>query len=290
MFCEKCGIKIKENSKFCEVCGAPVSNASNKKDTIVNEKPKSDPNFVKVAQKSVPELANEKPKDKPKNKKLSKKSEIGIFILIFICLIGVNLFIFKDVIFGKNKTVSSNKTDSVVNSIESEKNDGKETDSTKKDSNTTKNNNKDTTKEEDKPKENTEKKKYTHNYKLIQSNLNWEEAKAYCESLGGHLATITSKEEEEKVLAIVNSSDVKVLWLGANDLNSTGNFKWVNGDDFSYYNWAVNEPNNEGGVEHYLVLYKIEENWLWNDGPINTNEYYKAENIGFVCEWEVEEE
>ncbi len=293
MFCEKCGMEIKENSKFCEGCGTPVSEISRKKETIVNEMPKADSNSIKAGQKSASTLSNEKPKVNSNKKKISKKAEMGIFILIFICLIGVNIFIFKDVIFGKIKAFSNNKTENVVNSTEKEKTEGNKEDNTKKDSDTT--NNKDVTKKEDdkdkdkeKEKENTEKKK-THNYKLIQANMNWEEAKAYCESLGGHLATITSKEEEEKVLAIVNSSDVKVLWLGANSLNSSGNFKWVNGEDFSYYNWAINEPNNEGGVEHYLVLYKVEDNWLWNDGPLNTNEYYKAENIGFVCEWEVEE-
>jgi hypothetical protein len=288
MFCEKCGIKIEENSKFCEACGAPALNTSHINDTIVNKKPKANTNFVKVGQNPAPKLANEKTKINLKKKKLSKRAEIGIFILIFICLVCVNIFIFRNVIFGKDTTASSHKTDSVVNSTESVKSGAKETDNTKKDSDST--NNKDITKkEEDKSKKNNEKKTYTHNYKLIQANMNWEEAKVHCESLGGHLATITSKEEEKKVLDIVNSSDVKVLWLGANDLNSTGDFKWVNGDDFSYYNWAINEPNNEGGVEHYLVLYKVEDNWLWNDGPLNTNEYYKAENIGFVCEWEVEE-
>jgi hypothetical protein len=48
------------------------------------------------------------------------------------------------------------------------------------------------------------------NYLLIDSNnLTWEQAEDYCESYGGHLATITSAAENDFVNSLVNN-DLKV--------------------------------------------------------------------------------
>jgi YD repeat-containing protein len=40
-----------------------------------------------------------------------------------------------------------------------------------------------------------------HAYKVFYQNLQWRDAKAFCESLGGHLATVTSAVENEFILA-----------------------------------------------------------------------------------------
>lgn len=36
-----------------------------------------------------------------------------------------------------------------------------------------------------------------HRYQLFDTSMNWHEAEAYCESLGGHLVTINSDEEQQ---------------------------------------------------------------------------------------------
>lgn len=258
MFCEKCGSKVDEQGKFCEQCGSPIVNKVEEKVKVTNNKP-----------------------NKPANrKKLSTKMEITIAAVVVLLLVAGNIFIFKGILGKKDSEPRNTSTTKVDTEVKSEDTEVKSEEDTSK--NTSEGS-------EDKAVNSEEPKQYKHNYELIQKNLNWEEAKAYCESLGGHLATITSKEEEDKILNLLESSDIKVVWLGADDLNSTGSFNWVNGEAFNYSNWAVNEPNNDNGVEHYLVMYKVEGNWMWNDGPLDTNKYYKAENIGFVCEWEVEE-
>ena len=38
--------------------------------------------------------------------------------------------------------------------------------------------------------------------------MTWTEAKAYCESLGGHLATITSAGEQAFIESIINNESV----------------------------------------------------------------------------------
>lgn len=260
MFCENCGSKIEEKARFCDKCGKAIdisSSASSTKTKSINASKKT--NYQKA---------------------ISKEAKIIMAILIGSVLIIGNILMAKSILFNKDKTLGS------LNNLQESK--SKTGDDIKiEESNNSEQG--DTKVKENDSKISEEKKEYKHNYKLIQSNLNWEEAKKYCESLGGHLATITSKEEEDIVLDLLKESEIKVSWLGATDLNPNGKFEWINGEELTYTNWAPNEPNNDQGVEHYLVLYKVEGEWTWNDGPMNTNEYYKPENIGFVCEWEVEE-
>ncbi len=125
-----------------------------------------------------------------------------------------------------------------------------------------------------------------HEYQVVHGSMTWDEARQYCEEQGGHLATITSQEEYDQVIALLDDSGLNVAWLGATDKDSVGAFKWVTGEEFSFADWASGEPNNETGDEFYLVMYKVSGDWVWNDGPIDTNTYYSDDTVGFVCEWD----
>jgi len=43
-----------------------------------------------------------------------------------------------------------------------------------------------------------------HRYRFVPGSLSWDEAKAKAEAMGGHLATITSKEEDQWFKATFN--------------------------------------------------------------------------------------
>lgn len=126
-----------------------------------------------------------------------------------------------------------------------------------------------------------------HRYEVISRKATWESAKVYCESQGGHLATITSREEEELIVELLEQSGVVIAWLGADNRNSSGGFRWITGEEFEYASWGIGEPNNTGGQEHCLMLTNHEDQgWIWNDAPDNGHDFYKLKEIGFVCEWE----
>ena len=128
-----------------------------------------------------------------------------------------------------------------------------------------------------------------HSYKLIDMGLTWKEAKAYCESLGGHLVTITSGMEQTFVQdLIVNRGTKGYYWTGGTK-NSSGNFVWITGENFSYMNWGNGEPDNHGGIENSIAIYKYEGlNGIWFDvwDKVNDNSFYNFKNSGFVCEWD----
>jgi len=124
-----------------------------------------------------------------------------------------------------------------------------------------------------------------HEYTVVAQMKTWDEAKSWCESQGGYLATVTSQSEYDTILQKANESGLKVLWLGASR-NAAGNFAWVNGEAFSFSAWAQGEPNNDGGSENYLGMMLSNDSWAMYDLPDDVSSYYKPDIAGFVIEKE----
>ncbi len=113
----------------------------------------------------------------------------------------------------------------------------------------------------------------------------WAEVQSYCVSTGsGHLATLTSAEEQAFVLSLYEEFDPAALlsgiWIGYSDARSEGTWEWVTGEpgvsgnDSTYSNWAPGEPNDWGGAEDCAVL----QGGNWNDVPCSaTFNYYLCE-------------
>ncbi|MCI9004133.1 MAG: hypothetical protein HFH39_02605 [Lachnospiraceae bacterium] len=111
-------------------------------------------------------------------------------------------------------------------------------------------------------------------YCLYNDCLSWDEAKEKCEKLGGHLVTITSKEEQEAIAGLLQGQKRNAYWIGGkNDVESI----WVTGEGFSYTNWAEGEPNGYNGENRYGIW---QETGLWNDWKDSDK------GLGFICEWE----
>lgn len=131
-------------------------------------------------------------------------------------------------------------------------------------------------------------------YQRIEKSMTWKEAKEYCESLGGHLATIMSEEEQEVVKRLVEKGEKAQYWLGATDEEQEGTWIWVTGEEMTYFGPKVTF-NNFQGNEHYLQMQR--HHWgdksklgVWND--INNENwirgeesFFSTENIGIICEW-----
>lgn len=120
-----------------------------------------------------------------------------------------------------------------------------------------------------------------HTYEFYNHTYTWYEAYLACEKLGGHLVTITSQEENEKVVELVNGA-CACVWLGATKLNSD-KWYWVNSEPYTENNfWASGEPNDISGNEPFINLYASGTDiGRWNDISGN-NENAK----GFVCEYD----
>jgi hypothetical protein len=79
----------------------------------------------------------------------------------------------------------------------------------------------------------------------------------------GHLATITSQQEQDFVNSVNSGFDV--AWLGGSDRRREGVWRWVTGPEagipFTYTNWVPGEPNNAGGNENGLLGWWAGDQW-----------------------------
>ncbi|MBQ9022755.1 MAG: C-type lectin domain-containing protein [Eubacterium sp.] len=83
-----------------------------------------------------------------------------------------------------------------------------------------------------------------HSYLCVDSGKTWEEAKAFCESMGGHLACINTEGEQKFIESVIKNGDMHQYWLGG--YASGEDYVWITGEEFSYTNWDVKEPGGEG--------------------------------------------
>ncbi|CAM4520728.1 unnamed protein product [Lepidochelys olivacea] len=74
----------------------------------------------------------------------------------------------------------------------------------------------------------------------------------FCREIGGDLAAINSKEEEEVIQhSIVDKGlSFRPFWIGLFCLDPDEGFFWSNGSPMRYKNWYNSEPSNEHGNEH----------------------------------------
>lgn len=138
---------------------------------------------------------------------------------------------------------------------------------------------------------------HTSRYELIKEAVTWEEATRRCQEMGGHLATITSQDEMDQLIAMAEAEEVRFVWLGGyTSYDSSGNVfgHWVTGESFSYEAWCVDEPSrvdsSDGVEEWYIMLWDIPSlgGWSWNDqrnDPLAVVPSMR-DAMGFICEFE----
>ena len=136
-----------------------------------------------------------------------------------------------------------------------------------------------------------------HKYQLFDESMTWSEAKAKCESLGGHLVTVTGAKETEIINELIKQGKKNYYWIGLKR-DSSGNFsKWITGESASYTNWSGNDPNNYFGDESVVAIGREVYNpgdiaLGWHDLPDDPGTksdfdgVFNLSNAGFICEWD----
>ncbi len=124
-----------------------------------------------------------------------------------------------------------------------------------------------------------------HEYKYIDEDTTWKDARSACVALGGHLATITSAEEKDFIESQFGPlSKHGGGWIGAYSNGAYGgdkdDWRWVTGEEWSYTNWAEGEPNNYQGSEWFVSL---RPEMTWNDiGNVDSDNNHR----GYICEFD----
>lgn len=134
-------------------------------------------------------------------------------------------------------------------------------------------------------------------YECYDNPLSWEDAKAHCENLGGHLVTINNKEENDLVFDMIEGSG-RFAWIGASYNTSNACWEWVTGEEFNYTNWIEGQPSNsQTSPEYYAQLMPFDigitnAQGKWNDamGGDGWFSHYGMKNASYICEYEPTEE
>lgn len=135
-------------------------------------------------------------------------------------------------------------------------------------------------------------------YEIIDESMTWQEASEYCKARGGRLVTIETQEEMDFIASQLVNAKSNCYWIGLYYDGEAGAWRYEDGTEAQYFNWAPNEPNNDRNDESYVHLFGkrytggkgIKEIGQWNDadsdGAGYANRFYELENFGLICEWD----
>jgi hypothetical protein len=105
-------------------------------------------------------------------------------------------------------------------------------------------------------------------YRAATQSATWMDAFTGCQTWGGGLAIIDSREEDE----LIGQHRAASSWIGASDLVQEGRMLWIGGAPLTFGNWAMGQPDDFQGLEDCVV--KTMPAGSWNDLPCrNLNAY-----------------
>ncbi len=133
-----------------------------------------------------------------------------------------------------------------------------------------------------------------HSYSLISEIISWDQAKEYCERVGGHLATITSAAENNAITSMLSAKD-SAYWIGAECTN--GEWKWITDETWEFTNWGKGEPafmdkDHLCARINCETTFSIEmRGYEFNYGDWDACQHFDAYKHtipmgGFICEWD----
>ncbi len=301
MFCKNCGAQIPDTAVFCPKCGNTIIRSA--QDASQQPQP-TQPNNGQN-QNIPPQMPDRQPQ--PGNNGGKKNLIIILVVVIIAALIG-------GVAAMKVMGIGSFAPTETTADVDDHEDDQKDEEEKEDDSD------KEEESDEEEPKEDEsesiddeaepaeepeEEKEVIHTYEIVVDDVSWTEAKRYAEDAGGHLATITSKKEEKKIIKKAEKAGITYVWIGGRtgfDDDENVEFSWITGEDVEYENWFAGEPSgmdmaDNDILEPYAMLWYVRDAWSWNDQrdelAHNSNDAIAKQysgKMGYVIEYEETED
>lgn len=116
-----------------------------------------------------------------------------------------------------------------------------------------------------------------HSYLWCNQWQTFDEAKAFAAKLGGHVVTITSKEETDFLIQQMEAGVFpKNFMLGLERIASGRmGWKWVTGEPLAYHNWGP----ESGSLGDRAVFVQDKGRWVWYHNS-------KESPAPFIIEWD----
>ncbi|XP_038077198.1 lymphocyte antigen 75-like [Patiria miniata] len=108
----------------------------------------------------------------------------------------------------------------------------------------------------------------------------WADAREQCMLGGGDLISIVSAQEQTYLNARMVTEREPHVWIGANDIATSGGWVWSDGAPFKFLNWNAGEPNEYGSGENCAEL--LTSNGRWNDIDCAATQGYVCKKNGYL--------
>ncbi|XP_064329672.1 C-type mannose receptor 2 [Phalacrocorax carbo] len=83
---------------------------------------------------------------------------------------------------------------------------------------------------------------------LGEDRVTYSDARKMCSDYGSTLVTITNRFEQAYVSSLIYGWEGEYFWTALQDINETGAFRWLSGDEVTYTHWNRDQPGyNKGG-------------------------------------------
>ncbi|XP_069010436.1 asialoglycoprotein receptor 1-like isoform X2 [Embiotoca jacksoni] len=120
-------------------------------------------------------------------------------------------------------------------------------------------------------------------YRLSELSGSWDTGREDCRDKAAHLVMIESLEEQE----FLSTFTKLPVWIGLNDKETEGTWKWIDGTPLTFTHWATNQPDewlpHAGGED---CAHITEQSRQWNDATCKASMNWICEETAkscFVC-------
>ena len=94
-----------------------------------------------------------------------------------------------------------------------------------------------------------------------------------------HYQSIYNKKYISKSYFVSTSAGLSIpdqsIWVGGNDQSEEGKFEWVNGNPVLGIPWGCGQPDNSGGIQDCMGMYKSIGKFY---------DHHCAATLGYMCE------
>jgi len=120
-----------------------------------------------------------------------------------------------------------------------------------------------------------------HCYYFSTEKKIWFAAGLYCRNKGGHLASVHSDATNDFVWGMMNRTSLNPIWIGGNDIDEEGVWKWTDCTPWDFTVWYKGEPHRP--KYNCLNVFKFDDQHELKNANKKWNDNRCVNKQGFVC-------